>query len=76
MTDALLGGYLFDKELAAELKLHPRTLRKLEEQGLGPPRTRVGRKVLYRRAAVEEWLLARECSKEERTKQRKMDRHV
>lgn len=56
----LLESYLTSEQLAGELRLHPRTLRKLDSAGSGPPKIRIGRKILYRRQAVSEWLLAKE----------------
>ena len=46
------------EQLAAELRRNPRTLDRWDALGLGPPRTHVGRQVLYRRASVERWLAA------------------
>jgi excisionase family DNA binding protein len=57
---ALLESYLSPEQLAAELQLHVRTIRKFDERGEGPPKTVLGRKVLYRREAVIEWLASRE----------------
>ncbi len=56
----LLSDYLSPQTLAAELAIHPRTLRKFDERGEGPPKTMIGRKVLYRRDSVVEWLRNRE----------------
>jgi hypothetical protein len=56
----LLLGFLTKEELAAELRRNPRTLDRWEVLGIGPPRTRVGRHVLYRRASVEKWIAAQE----------------
>lgn len=53
----LLDGYIDRKQLAAELGVVERTLIAWERDKKGPPVTRVGRKVLYRRQAVAEWLL-------------------
>jgi hypothetical protein len=43
-----------------QLAEEPRTLDRWEALGVGPPRTLVGRQVLYRRASVERWLAAQE----------------
>ena len=56
----LLSDFLTRRKLAAELGLNPRTLDRWAVLGLGPPRTRVGRAVLYRRASVQKWLSAKE----------------
>ena len=52
----LLVGWISRLDLALELGLSVDTLRRWEAQRCGPPCVRAGRKVFYRRAAVEEWL--------------------
>lgn len=52
----LLVGWISRLDLALELGLSVDTLRRWEAQRFGPPCVRAGRKVYYRRAAVEEWL--------------------
>jgi hypothetical protein len=47
-------------ELAGELHVTTRTLRRWAVLRVGPPRIAVGRRILYRKASVIEWLLARE----------------
>ena len=59
-SEPILSEFLTKEELAAELRRNPRTLDRWEVLGVGPPRTRVGRQVLYRRASVERWLAAQE----------------
>jgi DNA-binding transcriptional MerR regulator len=56
----VLAGFMTTEELAAELKLNKRTLDRWDALGIGPPRTRVGRTVLYRRGSVQKWLAAQE----------------
>ena len=56
----ILSEFLTKEELAAELRRNPRTLDRWDVLGVGPPRTHVGRQVLYRRASVERWLAAQE----------------
>jgi Helix-turn-helix domain len=56
----LLDDFYRPAQLAGELGLHPRTLRKLAERNQGPPATRVGRLTLYRKSSVSTWLLDRE----------------
>ena len=58
--EPILSEFLTKEELAAELRRNPRTLDRWEALGMGPPRTRVGRQVLYRRASVERWLASQE----------------
>ncbi len=56
----LSEGYLTTPDLAAELGRSTRTLDRWALTGDGPPRTRIGRKTLYRRDAVIAWLRSRE----------------
>jgi hypothetical protein len=65
--EPILSEFLTKEELAAELRRNPRTLDRWAVLGIGPPRTRVGRHVLFRRASVQRWLLAQEQSPELRT---------
>jgi hypothetical protein len=58
--EPILSEFLTKEELAAELRRNPRTLDRWHVLGQGPPRTHVGRQVLYRRASVERWLAAQE----------------
>lgn len=53
---AIRDDYLTSDAAAEELGVTVRTLQRWAAERTGPARTRVGRKVLYRRAAVEEWL--------------------
>ena len=62
--EPILSEFLTKEQLAAELRRNPRTLDRWAVLGSGPPRTRVGRHVLYRRASVQRWLLAQEQSSE------------
>lgn len=57
---SLLAGYVSRTALARELGVSVDTLSRWEARGAGPPLTRVGRRVLYRRGAVEDWLRAQE----------------
>jgi hypothetical protein len=59
-SEPILSEFLTKEELAAELRRNPRTLDRWDVLGVGPPRTLVGRQVLYRRASVERWLAAQE----------------
>jgi hypothetical protein len=60
VSESILSEFLTKEELAAELCRNPRTLDRWNVLGMGPPRTHVGRKVLYRRASVQKWLCAQE----------------
>ena len=56
----LIDEYLQPPALAQQLDVSPRTLHRWHTQRIGPPRTTIGKTILYRRAAVQEWLLSRE----------------
>lgn len=58
--EPLLGDWMPRSELAAQLGVSKDTLQRWHSQRVGPPLVRVGNRVLYRRAAVREWLIARE----------------
>jgi hypothetical protein len=58
---SILADYLTEGELAKELgKKTPRTLEIWRQQRTGPAWTKIGRKVVYRRDAVIEWLKSQE----------------
>ncbi len=57
-SEPILSEFITREELAAELRRSPRTLDRWEVLGLGPPRTHIGRKILYRRASLHRWLAA------------------
>ena len=59
-SEPILSEFLTKEELAGELRRNPRTLDRWDVLSVGPPRTRVGRQVLYRRASVERWLASQE----------------
>ena len=48
-SQPILSEFLTKEELAAELRRNPRTLDRWQVLGMGPPRTQVGRKVIYRK---------------------------
>ncbi len=56
MTDTLLTDYLTPAELAVELGVCARTIERWHRLREAPPRTKVGKRVLYRRESVAEWL--------------------
>jgi predicted site-specific integrase-resolvase len=58
--DQLLADFLTQHEAAVELKVCERTLDRWRRLGEGPPITKIGRRVYYRRATVRAWLCARE----------------
>ena len=52
----VLNDWIKRDELARQLSVTTDTLARWATQGIGPPRIRIGRRVLYRRASVEKWL--------------------
>jgi hypothetical protein len=56
----LLADWISREQLAQELGLTSDTLARWEARRLGPPCTRIGRKTLYRRASVQDWIRAQE----------------
>lgn len=56
----VLADFLTQHEAAAELKVCERTLDRWRRLGEGPPITRLGRRVLYRRSSLLVWLRGRE----------------
>jgi predicted DNA-binding transcriptional regulator AlpA len=59
-TEDLLADFLTQDEAAAELKVCERTLDRWRRLDEGPPITKLGRRILYRRSSVQAWLRARE----------------
>jgi excisionase family DNA binding protein len=59
-SEPILSQFLTVEELAAELGRTKPTLNRWERLGMGPPRTHIGRKVLYKRTSVEAWLARQE----------------
>jgi len=58
--ERILADFLTPDEAASELKICTRTLDRWHRLGEGPPITRLGRRVLYRRSSLLEWLHRRE----------------
>lgn len=56
----LLEDWLTRAELALELGLSVDTLARWETRRIGPTCVRIGRKVIYRRGAVQDWLREQE----------------
>ena len=55
-TTSPLDEYVSREELARQLGKSVRTLDRWETMRTGPPRTKIGRSVLYRKEALSEWL--------------------
>jgi predicted DNA-binding transcriptional regulator AlpA len=60
MADRLLEEYLPPEALASELGVSLRTIYRWNALGYGPPRVKLGNKVLYHISAVRDWLRANE----------------
>ena len=56
MEATLLAKYMTPTQCAAELGIDKRTLERWHRLREAPPRTKIGKRVLYRREAVAEWL--------------------
>jgi hypothetical protein len=59
-SDNLLADFLTKDAAAAELKVCQRTLDRWRQLTEGPPITKLGRRILYRRSSLRAWLCARE----------------
>jgi hypothetical protein len=57
---AVLDDYMETEQLAAELNMTPLTLIRWRLEKKGPPVTRIGRRILYRRSSVKAWMAAQE----------------
>ena len=55
-TDRVLAGYMAAAELAAELDMAVMTLALWRMRQKGPPYIKVGRKILYSRTTVKDWI--------------------
>ena len=53
-------GFRSEQEQAEIMNVTIPTLRSMATRRTGPPRTKRGRQILYRKQAYEKWLLARE----------------
>jgi hypothetical protein len=53
----VLGDFLSEELLCEQLHIHPRTLKRWRDLGIGPPRTMIpGRKAYYSAFSVQRWL--------------------
>ncbi|HUZ32263.1 MAG TPA: helix-turn-helix domain-containing protein [Xanthobacteraceae bacterium] len=58
---SILTEYESEEALAANLGVCIKTLQRWRIDKKGPPVTRLGRRILYRRVSVKTWLEAREA---------------
>jgi hypothetical protein len=56
----VLDEYLTRSEAAHELRKCTKTLERWAQLGIGPPITRLGKDVLYRRSSLHKWLVEQE----------------
>ena len=63
--EPLLSDWMGRSELAGVLEVSEETLRRWQAQGIGPPLAKLGRRVLYRREAVRQWMVRREMGQGE-----------
>jgi hypothetical protein len=61
-SGALLQGWISRPDLARELGVCEETLRRWADARRGPAFVKAGRKILYRRSVVLDWLVAQEQS--------------
>ena len=57
---ALLNDYLTEQQLAEQLDVTIRTLRKWRSLGEAPPETRLGKRIYYSRRSALSWIQARQ----------------
>lgn len=57
---SIRAQYLTKDQAAEEIGVTPRTLDRWHAERVGPPRTQLGRKILYRKAALMDWVARRE----------------
>lgn len=60
-TTRLMCGWISRLDLALELEVTVETLHRWEKLRFGPPCVRAGRKIYYRRDAVQDWLMQQEA---------------
>ena len=58
--DGVLSEYISPEQLALELGISTRTLDRWHSVREGPPRTRLGKRILYRRESFAAWLRSQE----------------
>ena len=66
MPETPLDQLLLIEEAAEELRLSPNTLRWMRKEGKGPRSMKIGRRIMYRRSAIDEYILAQDKAEQER----------
>lgn len=61
-SSALLNEYWTRPQLAAEFHVTKRTVSRWLAHGTGPPFIKIGNRLLFKKASVAKWLIARESS--------------
>ena len=56
----ILADFLTQGEAAAQLRVSKRTLERWERLREGPPITRLGRRIFYKRQSLRAWIHSRE----------------
>jgi hypothetical protein len=59
-SGTVLSDYQSEQELATDLDICVKTLRRWHASRRGPPCVEIGRRRMYRRTGVREWLIKRE----------------
>lgn len=59
-SGGLLDDWMTREQLALELDVSIDTLKRWQAQRIGPPSVKMGRRTLYRRGAVRDWMVDRE----------------
>jgi phage terminase Nu1 subunit (DNA packaging protein) len=60
--------YVTPRRLAAMLNVTPRTLSRWDARGIGPPKIKVGKTILFDLAKLPAWLAARETQPPRQTR--------
>jgi hypothetical protein len=70
MPEKLLDDFLDLDPFAAEVKRHPRTVRRWLDQPNGLPYTRIGNRILIHVPTAREWIFGRMHNRNPRVKRR------
>jgi predicted DNA-binding transcriptional regulator AlpA len=69
-ADELHAEYVDKTALCAGLGISTRTLDRMEVARTGPPKTKIGKRVLYRKDSVRSWLASNEQERPRSTRRR------